>query len=109
MKIVRILIYVPACVVFLITVGVYLEYIYWAGFPDGFMSEKERAEKMLSTFFCWISIFFGFYFFRLAWISPKKNNSRKIVFWSYVYLVIILITYLVKVFLFAGLMDSRGG
>ena len=39
-----------------VALWVHGQYIAWAGFPDGFMSELDRAENQMAIWFCWFSV-----------------------------------------------------
>jgi hypothetical protein len=115
MKLFRILIYLPGIVALLLGTAAYMEYVYFAGFPDGYMSELVRAEKILFTFFFTSSVVFGFLCLLHAWLAFTKNNGiykekniKHLYYHSIAYIIILVIVGLIEYYLIIHCSGSVG-
>ena len=55
---------------------IYQFYVKWLGFPDGYKTQLERAEKIFFDIYAWPSVAFGVFFIYLGWISSKVNRGK---------------------------------
>jgi UDP-N-acetylmuramyl pentapeptide phosphotransferase/UDP-N-acetylglucosamine-1-phosphate transferase len=109
MKGFRLLTYSFAFVASLLALFTYMKYVYMIGFPDGFMSERASAERILFSIFSGVSILFGFYFFYLGWILIRENTTKKVVITGLFYLLILMFVCIVDYYWQCHLMGDCGG
>ena len=60
------------------------------GFPDGHLTELDRARKPLYKIFMLISFTFSPYFLYLGWISNKLVRNKHLLIFLLVYLLLIV-------------------
>lgn len=85
----------------------------WAGFPDGHLTEYERATYTLQTIFLWMYLVPGLYFLRLA--IPGLTLRTKVVRFLITLAALILLIISTEIALpwyfvdYLGLNNGRGG
>jgi uncharacterized BrkB/YihY/UPF0761 family membrane protein len=92
-----------------LSVFIYLEYIYMLGFPDGFITELENAQKHLAYVFISVDILLAFCFIYLGNLAKKQEINKKLVVAIATYLICIIVTYCINYYYQLNLTDSRGG
>lgn len=88
---------------------VYLEYIYMLGFPDGFISELDRAERQLAYVYIVGNVILSSYFIYLGWVAPRKEISKKLFVAIFLYLIFLLSIYFVDYYCRLHFTGSTGG
>jgi hypothetical protein len=78
------------------------------GFPDGFISEAERATMPLATVFIWFSLATGLWFLRLGWLAARTPISRRLWVAALVYLLVATLLFAAAALIHQQL-DSGGG
>jgi len=87
----------------------YMGHFRYMGFPDGHLTELDRAEKLLFQVFLWFSMACGIQLLTLS-ISPAWQENGKMLRVSIiVYGVMVLVARLVRCFLGLHLDNGRGG
>lgn len=109
MKLSRFFTYSFGIAAFSAIICVYSEYIYLLGFPDGFITELEYAERELAFIFIALNIVFGAFFFYLGWKALKMKIGRKLFVATILYLLILICLYLIDNDYQLRLMNSSGG
>lgn len=107
----RITAYLFGCIILILSFFIYEMYIADLGFPDGFTTELEEAQKKLFTTFIYISIILSLYFFYLGWISAQKKITKKLYITISIYIIFLIIVFIINYYLrfHFGLMDGGGG
>ncbi len=83
------------------------------GFPDGHVTEYEKATELLRTILLWINLALGLYFFRLA--IPNLPTRTRVVRMAYVLSMLLFLLAFVEMAMpwyfvdHLGLNDGRGG
>jgi hypothetical protein len=95
------------CITLIASALVYLELIRM-GFPDGFLTEFERAERILYRLFLVVSIPTGLWFLVLGWIETPKT-AKLLTATGASYLVVVVSLLLLGVYLSGRLMGGAGG
>jgi hypothetical protein len=96
-----------SCALFLLAFVIYANHVYLLGFPDGFISEQQRAQRQLAYVFIAVSVAVGAYLFYCGALVPRSGGG-----WPKIvagYLAFVLGVWLVDYFYCAKLMGSGGG
>lgn len=109
MKTTSIIALVLGVVSFLLGFFVYMEYVYFAGFPDGHITELASAQKKLFTIFTEIDAAFGLWFFCLFAIGMRKKINKKLYITSILYILFIAAVFIINYHLSLHLDDGVGG
>ena len=109
MKLNRIIAYLIGCLVLASSFFVYIEYIHLLGFPDGFITELEYAERKLAYLLIAIDIIFGSWFIYLGKLASKKKISKKLSTAIFLYLIFLVSIFFVDRYYKLHLVNSAGG
>jgi hypothetical protein len=109
MKSYRLLAYLIGCGALAASFLIYMEYVYMLGFPDGFITELEQAQRRLAYIFIGISVISGLCFICLGWAASRKKIGKKLFAAIIVYLVSIITLSLIDYYYRLHLMDGTGG
>ena len=109
MKFQKILTYILGIVACIVFVFIYLFYIRWLGFPDGYLSALDRAEKILFTAFMWFSLIAGLYFICLGLISSQQTLNIRLYIGLFFYLGVMIFVLVVDYYFRLNLDDGAGG
>ncbi len=101
--------YFMGCVALALPGLVYLEYIYGLGFPDGFITELEYAERRLAYVFIVISLIIGSCFIYLGKAAGRETVGRKLFAVIILYLVFIIGFALINYYYHLNLTGGGGG
>jgi hypothetical protein len=88
---------------------IYKFYIGWMGFPDGYITECERAEKILYRIFILPEIAFGLFFIYLGWTASKQRITRKLTASLALFILYLIVIIIVDGYLRLHLDNGRGG
>lgn len=88
---------------------VYLVHIRYLGFPDGYMTELDRAGKILYGIFSCLSAPIGFFFFYLGLSGSKQGVKGQLKIAILIYMALIAITMIIRLLLSLFLDNGRGG
>ena len=88
---------------------IYVQYIYWVGFPDGYASELDTAERALAVWISWLSTATGVVFLALVARSFFAHVGRWVLVVCALYLLAVTGTVAVDLYDRTYMMDSRGG
>jgi hypothetical protein len=105
----RISAYVMGCVALALSFLAYAEYIHMLGFPDGFISELQSAQRRLAYIFIGISVILGLRFLYLGSIASREEISKRLFTAIFVYLISIVGVLLVDYYYRSYLPGSVGG
>jgi hypothetical protein len=105
----RIIAYLLGGITFVVSFLIYIEYIHWLGFPDGFITELGYAERRLAYIFIGISVLFGTCFIYLGQIAPRTEIGKKLAATLILYLISSLTIALIDYYYRLHLMGSSGG
>jgi predicted small integral membrane protein len=109
MKLNRIVAYLIGCVVIAFSFHIYLEYIHWLGFPDGFITELGDAQRRLAYIFIGISVMLGSCFIYLGAIGLRKAIGRRLWAAIILYIISIISVYLIDYYYRSHLTGGSGG
>lgn len=109
MKLNRLVAYLIGLTALAASLLVYLEYIYLLGFPDGFVTELELAEKRLAGIFIGTSVTLGTGFLYLGWMAAKKKISRMLFAAIIFYLIFITSVAFIDYYYHLNVLGSGGG
>ena len=98
-----------ALLAFLIPAYLYMEFIYMAGFWDGFISELQRAEIPLFTAFNWLSLLMSAWFVFLGMIAGRKDIGRLLFGSCLLYVAVIVVVFGIDQYFHTALTDDSGG
>jgi len=98
-----------ALLAFLVPAYLHLTFIFMAGFWDGFISELQRAEIPLFTWFDRFSVIMGFWFVLLGLLARRKDVRTVFLYSCIVYLLVALCVIETDQHYRAHLFDDRGG
>lgn len=101
--------YLCGCVAFAASFLVYLEYIYLLGFPDGFITELEYAERRLAFIFIGVSVIAGSCFVYLGGAAARKKFNKQLFAAIILYLIFVLGVGLTDYYYRLHLTGSGGG
>lgn len=93
----------------LLPVYLYIVHIQYFGFPDGHLTELERAQKILFQCFLWPDLAMGGYFFYLCYIASKRKMESKLFFAAIGYVCFIVILSCCNYILSTNLNHGIGG
>jgi hypothetical protein len=79
------------------------------GFPDGYMSELDRAEDQLVVVFNWISLAMAVWSLCLGVAAGRREIRKQFLYACALYSAVIFVSLLIDLYFRATLMDSRGG
>jgi hypothetical protein len=105
----RIVAYLLGGLAFVASLLIYIGYIHWLGFPDGFITEVGYAERRLAYLFVGISLLFGTGFIYFGQIAPRIEIGKKLAATLILYLIFILSLALLDYYYRLHLMGSTGG
>ncbi len=109
MKLNRVFAYIIGCIALILSVLVYLQYIYMLGFPDGFITELGYAQRRLSYIFIGVSVVLGLRSIYLGWVASRKEISKKLFITIFVYLIFAISIYAIDCYYRLHLKGSVGG
>jgi hypothetical protein len=98
-----------ALLAFLIPTYLCIEFIYMAGFWDGFISELQRAEIPLFSAFNWLSLAMSAWFIVLGVMAGRKDIGRLLFGSCVFYVAIIVVVFGIDQYFRTALMDDSGG
>lgn len=105
----RVSAYVIGFVALVLSFLVYTKHIYILGFPDGFISELQYAQRRLAYIFIGISVVFSLYFLYLGSIGSRARIGKRFFTAVSLYLGFIVVISLVDHYYRLNLPGSRGG
>jgi hypothetical protein len=114
MRLNSLLAYLMGCIALALPCLIYFKYIYRLGFPDGFITELEYAERRLAYIFIVISLTIGSYFMYLGKMylgkgAGRKAISKRLSATIIVYLAFIISLTLLDYYYHLHLTGGRGG
>lgn len=86
----------------------YVEYVARSGFWDGYVSELDRAEKALASGFIAISGLMALWFIFVG-VTSFRNTRMKLFYGSGFYMIIVIVSFGLDLYLRSHLADSAGG
>jgi hypothetical protein len=104
----HILAFLAGLVAFALSVYAYFERRFM-GFPDGFLTELDRAERVLFDIFIWASILAGSWFFFLGWSVPREPEGKKLLVTIFFYIFFIVIFIIIDVYFHRHFVSGGGG
>jgi hypothetical protein len=104
----RTLAYFMAGVSLILSAFAYQEWQF-LGFPDGFLTEVNRAEKVLFGLFVGVSVLMSLWFVSLGWLASKRNVSRQLYTTLIFYSLIVVVVFGTDVYLRQRLGGGGGG
>ena len=104
----RVLACLMACFALASSVFVYLE-VRLMGFPDGFLTELDKAEKILAYVFILINFPTSFWFGFLSWIALQQKVRTKLCITIFLYGVLVVLLFVIDSYLRKHLESGRGG
>ena len=87
----------------------YEEYIYFLGFPDGYISEVGAAERKLAIVFIAVSLPMGAYLLYLGCLAAERRTGGKLTTAIALYLFFVLGVVLADAYCQAHLVGGSGG
>ncbi|MBN1898631.1 MAG: hypothetical protein JW827_07620 [Spirochaetes bacterium] len=105
----RILAYFLGLVSLTLPVFIYQFYVKWLGFPDGYLTEFERAEKILYNIFIWPCFGFGLLFIYLGRTASRQKTNKKLVISISLFFFYIIVVIIVRYYLGLHLDAGAGG
>jgi hypothetical protein len=108
MNLKRILATLSAFITLATSLLVYLEYIYLLGFPDGFITDLEYAQRNLAYIFIAISVIASLYFLYLFLTSANKQIGKKLTVVAVLYLIFAVSLFLLDSYYRSHLSNSNG-
>jgi hypothetical protein len=84
-------------------------HLQFLGFPDGSLTELERAEKILFNVFICISISFGVYSFYLGWIAAARGIGKRLCVTALLYTVFVVVAVFINYYFRLHLDSGAGG
>jgi hypothetical protein len=109
MRLNSLLAYLMGCIALGLPCLIYFQYIYVLGFPDGFITELEYAERRLAYIFIVISLIIGSYFMYLGMGAGRKVIGKRLSATIIVYLAFIISLMLLDYYYHLHLTGGRGG
>jgi hypothetical protein len=109
MKMNRVFAYLIGCIAFASSFPMYMKYIHFLGFPDGFITELGYSERRLAQIFIGISVILGSYFIYLGRMASRKEIGKKLPAAIFLYLISIITISLIDYYYHLHLMGSAGG
>jgi len=83
----------------LLPVLYYFIHIQYLGFPDGYLTDLDEAQKYLYHFFIWPSIGFFFVFAYLRWKVTNCEINKTMLVFIFIYLLFLLTIFLSNYYL----------
>lgn len=93
----------------LLSIYIYLEFIYLAGFPDGSLTDLDRGEQILFKLFIIANVIWSLYLFFLIRSISRKKSDRTFYVSALVYIAFTVCIFFIDHYLSLHLMDGRGG
>ena len=84
-------------------------FVTWLGFPDGFMSQLDRAEQQLAICLTWFSLAFGIGFLGLGAWSFRADVRKPLTYASILVLLVAAGSVALDLHFRSYMMDSAGG
>ena len=109
MKLKSIFAYLIGLIALPLSLLIYMQYVFMLGFPDGFITELEIAQRQLAYVFIIVSIISAFCFIYLGYLASKKDVGKKLLIATITYLICIIAIYCINYYYQLNLTDSRGG
>lgn len=109
MKSNRVIAYLIGGIVLAAALPVYVGYIDGLGFPDGFITELEYAERRLAYVFIGISIVLGACFIYLGKVASRKKVGKQLCAAIILYLLSVIVVSLLDYYYRLHLTDGGGG
>ena len=97
-----------ACVALGVSYFVYGQ-IRFMGFPDGFLTDLDRAQRILGYVFLGTSVPAGLWFGFLSWIAPQHRVGKKLLVTIALYVGFLLLLYGINFYLRQNLNSGSGG
>lgn len=104
----RILAFLMGCFALVSSVFVYQE-VRLLGFPDGFLTELERAERILAYIFILTSFLTSFWFVFLSWRASQQRVVTKLCVTILLYTVLVILLFAIDFYLRKHLRSGGGG
>ena len=99
MKLNRLLSYFFGYIVLLVPAFVYVLHLHFLGFPDGHLTELERAEIILYKISIGPMIILGIYFCYLGFIANKQSIKKKLMISIFIYIILISVIIIIDFYL----------
>jgi len=109
MKLNNIFAYLIGLIALALSLLIYMQYVFMLGFPDGFITELEYAQRQLAYVFITVSIILAFCFIYLGYLASKKDVGKKLLIATITYLICIIAIYCINYYYQLNLTDSNGG
>jgi len=87
----------------------YFIHIKYLGFPDGHLTDLDKAQKCLYHFFLWPSIGFGFVFAYLRWKVTSYEINKIMLIFVVIYLLFLLVIFISNYYLEINFDGGVGG
>jgi hypothetical protein len=104
----RVLAFLMACFALTSSIFVYEE-VQLLGFPDGFLTELDQAERILANFFIWISFPTSLWLVFLSWIASQQKIRKKLCITIVLYIVLVTLLSVIDFYLRQHLKSGGGG
>ena len=101
--------FVLACLMLVISFQLFMQYVMFFGFPDGFSSELDRAEHVLAKVFIWFCIAMAVVFSALGVLSFRIDIKRPLAYGCVLFLIVAAISAGIDMHFRSYMMDSAGG
>ncbi|MDF2119418.1 hypothetical protein PY365_28025 [Roseiarcaceae bacterium H3SJ34-1] len=98
-----------AIAMFSAAIKLYLTFVMWLGFPDGFIAELERAEEPLAIYLGWFFLTMGVVFLGLGAWSFRGDIGRPVIYACILIVLVAATGGAVDLYFRSYMMDSRGG
>lgn len=105
----RIIIALLLLIVICLPVFIYITHIKYLGFPDGHLTELDRAEKLLFNIFVIVSILFLLFSFYFGIIRMKIKSLFSFLRLFFFYICLLVIFYGIIFYLSTFLKNGAGG
>jgi hypothetical protein len=89
--------------------GLVASHLRMLGFPDGYVTARERAMRPLEHVVLWASVLASVAGARLAWIGGARDVTRSLARAATVYLGVIIVVAAIALVLLPPLDDGTGG
>lgn len=109
MKLNSIFAYLIGFIALVLSLLIYMQYVFMLGFPDGFITELEYAQRQLAYVFMLVNIILAFCFIYLGYLASKKNVGKKLLAITITYLICVTVMYCINYYYQLNLRDGRGG
>ena len=98
-----------ATLALLLPVAIYVMYIQYLGFPDGHLTELERAERLLYWPFTAVSIILGIFLHYSYWKTYINKTGRKLTIPVLLYFLLLIVFGLIEYYFRLHLEHGTGG